>query len=118
MKFAKKIRVLRQKAHLSQREVAEKIGVSSKAYCSYENNGTYPKQRQIYDRLAALYNVSRDYLLVEDDESEQLIEIRTDNVIATIIAQFQATMQDSSISNKCKSDLVKKINDIYFSLSA
>ena len=68
MKFAEKIRQLRQQQHRTQREAAEYCGISLRTYMAYEQNGRYPRRREIYDKLAAFYGVDKNYLMTEDEE--------------------------------------------------
>lgn len=68
MKFAEKIKKLRTDQNRTQQECAEAIGVSRRTYISYEADGRFPRSREIYVRLAQLFNVKLDYLLTEDEE--------------------------------------------------
>ena len=67
MKFADKIRQLRQEQHLTQAQVAEAAGITRRNYISYEKDGRYPRNRQIYYRLADLFGCDVNYLLTEDE---------------------------------------------------
>ena len=61
MKYAKRVRELREDADLSQAFVAELLQVGQRTYCDYELG----KTRIPVDRLIALakyYNVSLDYI--------------------------------------------------------
>lgn len=68
MKFAEKIRQLRNEKNLTQREAAAYCGVSMRTYISYEQEGRYPRKREIYEKMAELYGVDKNYLLTEDEE--------------------------------------------------
>ena len=68
MKFAEKLRTLRMKKGVTQKECAEAIGVTIRTYKSYELNGRYPRKREIYQQLAELFGVETAYLLTEDEE--------------------------------------------------
>lgn len=68
MKFAEKIRQLRKEKDLTQREVAAHCGVSMRTYISYEQEGRYPRKREIYEKMAEMFGVDRNYLLTEDEE--------------------------------------------------
>lgn len=57
---------LRLAKGLKQKEVAEVIGVSERAYCSYEI-GTRDPATSTVVKLAGLYDVSTDYLLGVSD---------------------------------------------------
>lgn len=53
---------LRKEKHLTQKQVADKIGVSVKSYRGWELSGTIPETETL-KRLSMLFNVSTDYLL-------------------------------------------------------
>lgn len=70
MKFGEKVRQLREERGMSQQELAKKIGISSRALWAYENQGTYPRKREQYARIAEALGVPESYLLSEDEEFE------------------------------------------------
>ena len=68
MKFGEKIRALRTEKRLSQEEAARAAGISRRAYGSYEQEGVYPRNREIYVKLAELFGCDVNYLLTEDED--------------------------------------------------
>ena len=58
----RRIRELREDSDLTQREVAEMLGMSQTGYSKYET-GTKDIPTAILIKLADFYNVSVDYLL-------------------------------------------------------
>lgn len=70
--MGQKFKTLRNMYGLSQKEVADFLGIDRSAYCCYEINRAKP---DVYNlaRLAKLFNVSTDYLLglTEEVEEEQ-----------------------------------------------
>lgn len=68
MKFGEKVKQLRKSLHLSQTDLAAKIGVSMRTVQSYELGQSYPKQREMYNRLAEALGCDTNYLLTEDAE--------------------------------------------------
>lgn len=72
--LGKRLKELRRKVGKSQEEIARMIGISRARYSHYENNYVEP-DIQLIKKLAAIYNVSTDYLLGFDAkqlEGEQL----------------------------------------------
>ena len=61
-----KLKLLRKQKGVSQRVVAEAIGVTLSAYSNYEQ-GIREPSNQILINLCKYYNVSADYLLVIDE---------------------------------------------------
>ena len=68
MKFSEKVKKLRKDMKLSQAELAEKIGVSSRSVASYEGGTSYPRYKETYDALAAALGVDVNYLRTEEEE--------------------------------------------------
>ena len=68
MKFGDKVKELRIQIDITQEELAKKIGVSPRTIFAYENGETYPRRRDIYNKLADLFEVELNYLLTEDEE--------------------------------------------------
>ncbi len=68
MKFSDKIRTLRTEQNKTQKETAEYCGLSLRTYISYEQDGRYPRKREIYDKLAEFFGTDKNYLLTEDEE--------------------------------------------------
>lgn len=61
MTFGEKVKSLRKKHGLSQPELAQAIGVSVRTIASYEAGRSYPKVRDMYDRLARVFGVDVNY---------------------------------------------------------
>ena len=68
MKFSEKVKKLRKDMKLSQAELAEKIGVSSRSVASYEGGTSYPRYKETYDALAAALGVDVNYLRTDEEE--------------------------------------------------
>ena len=68
MKFAEKLYSSRKAIGFTQEQVANAIGISKRAYINYETNGAYPRDREIYHKLAKTLMVEVNYLLTEDEE--------------------------------------------------
>lgn len=68
MKFGEKLRKLRTEKSLTQDEVSKAIGVSRRTYVSYEQDGRYPRKREVYAKLADVFKCEVNYLMTEDEE--------------------------------------------------
>ena len=62
MKFKERLKELRQEKCLSQKQLAQKIGVSQKAIDFWERGINEPKVSYIF-ALAQFFKVSSDYLI-------------------------------------------------------
>ena len=61
--FGKKIKSLRIQHGLTQKECAQKIGVSTRSLINYETGRSYPRQASTIAKLSELFQVSTDFLL-------------------------------------------------------
>lgn len=55
------LKKLRLEKQLTQKEIAEKVGITQFTYCNYETEKTQP-DIELLKKLADYYNVSLDYL--------------------------------------------------------
>ena len=62
MEFSERLKNLRKQAHLTQVDVAEKLGISQPAYASWERGSKKPTQENLV-KIAQILNVSVDYLV-------------------------------------------------------
>lgn len=62
-----KLRSLRMEKKLTQKQVAERIGLAISAVSSYESNNRYPSY-EVLIKLARIFHVSTDYLLGMTDK--------------------------------------------------
>lgn len=66
LKFAERLKELRQEKKLSLKQLAKKIGVSDTAINRWENQLRTPNIENLYN-LAVVFDVSSDYLLGLED---------------------------------------------------
>lgn len=52
---------------MTQPELAEQLGVSTRTVQNYEMGKMYPKKTQIYTRLSALFDLPAEYFLNDED---------------------------------------------------
>lgn len=69
MEFSERLRNLRKQAHLTQVDIAEKLGISQPAYASWERGIKKPTQGNLV-KIAQILNVSVDYLVGNSDNTE------------------------------------------------
>lgn len=71
MGIGEKIKLLRKEKNWSQDELAEKIGSNGRHISNYENGKFVPAPKVII-KLAEAFNVSTDYLLLDQAEKKPL----------------------------------------------
>lgn len=70
MTFGEKLLALRQRAHMSQDALAEKLNVSRQAVSKWERDETMPETENVI-RIAQIFTVSTDYLLLSNPQPVQ-----------------------------------------------
>ena len=60
--FSENIKKLRRQQHMTQKELAEKIGISKAMISAYETEMRYPSY-DVLIKLAAVFGVTTDFLL-------------------------------------------------------
>ena len=68
MRFKDKLRLQRGKKRISQEKLAEIVGVTRGSIANYELGVSYPKNRDVYRKLADFFNVDINYFLTEDED--------------------------------------------------
>ena len=67
MTFAEKIKELRKQKNLSQTELGKAVGVSLRTVRGWEAEGRYPKQHDIYGKLAEVLGCDVSYLMSDTE---------------------------------------------------
>lgn len=79
-----KIQKLRESLNLTQKELADKVGITDATLSRYENNKREPKA-EILARMAKVLNVTTDYLIGRtDNKSSKVYTTTLDNHTYTI----------------------------------
>lgn len=80
--FCDKLKILRTSQRISQRELAERIGVNKSIISFYENGERFPSY-DVLVRIAAIFHVTTDYLLdVERGQSIDVTGLSDDDIAA------------------------------------
>ncbi len=86
--FGNRIKALRTEKHLTQKQLADQIGVAVSAVSSYESGARYPSY-EVLIHLAGLFHVSTDYLLGLRQRTELDVSGLNDVEIETIAQLVQ-----------------------------
>ena len=73
MEFSERLKNLRKQAHLTQVDVAEKLGISQPAYASWERGVKKPTQENLV-KIAQILDVSIDYLVGNSEEKSDELD--------------------------------------------
>ena len=85
MTFGEKLLHARLVLNLSQKELAEKAGITERSVYNYEQTSTYPNQ-SIINKLAEALNITVTYLM--DDESDTPEDIDQKLFLANVKNEF------------------------------
>ena len=67
MNFGEKIKNYRMENDYTQDEFAKLIGVSKRTLLLYEQGKRFPKQKEVYEKIAELMNCDYNFLMGEED---------------------------------------------------
>lgn len=89
MNFGEKLKALRTGQKLSQRELAERLGVAKSIVSYYESGDRYPSY-DILVKMARLFHVTTDYLL--DVDKNRMIDVSnlSEEEIGVVISVIKA----------------------------
>ena len=76
MIFGEKIKALRKDRGMTQKDLAEALGLSLRTISNYETGGLRPRHDATYDALAALFHVPKTYFFTEEDAFISAAEAR------------------------------------------
>jgi transcriptional regulator with XRE-family HTH domain len=68
MKFCEKLKHARNSAGMTQEALGAAVGLTKRTIINYETGSRYPRERDVYIRLAQTLGVETNYLLTEDEE--------------------------------------------------
>lgn len=114
MMIGDRIKQLRIDAKMTQPELAKRLDVTRSAVATYENNSRQPSF-QILIRLAKIFNVSTDYLLLGNDNNLLDVEGLSGEqraIIVSLIKNFKETNDIICFDTKLKKDLVIKNREL------
>lgn len=107
MLFGDKLKQLRIEKGKTQKELSDILGVSDRVIGYYESNDRFPKDETILKKIADYFNVSVDYLLSREAQSDAT-KLPYEKFIETAKIHFM----DASAEDK--DALFKDLADIYF----
>lgn len=70
MVFSDKLKKLREENKLTQADLAKQLGVTQRTISYYETGKGIPSDPDMLNSLARIFNVSLDYLLLDDDQPD------------------------------------------------
>ncbi|NHN29408.1 helix-turn-helix domain-containing protein [Paenibacillus agricola] len=91
MKYGHRIAGLRDEKHLTQEELAHKVGITRSALSHYENNRREPDYETI-QKIADFFHVSVDYLMGRDEAPSQTPDPNASEFVSQLELSDQAVL--------------------------
>lgn len=118
MRFGEKLKQLRTEKKMTQPELAAKLGVTTRTLQNYEWGKMYPKQSEVYGKIAAIFNVTADWLL--NDEDRYLIDAqerggaKTKRDINALITEVGGLFAGGELSEDDMDAVMKSLTEAYW----
>ena len=110
MEFKDKIRSLRKEAGLTQREVAEQIGVTYRTYQNYEIGASSPSAESL-SKIAELFNVSMDML---SDADTSLVQYAENEELSALLSEMQALFAGGKVRDEDKRYVIDALTEAFW----
>ena len=118
MKFSEKLKLLRTKQKLTQKQLADKLNITLRTIANYESGISYPKNREIYTKLSNILNVNINYLLTEDEEfilnATERYGITGAKQAKQLVNELSALFSGGELNDEDKDEMMKAIQDAYW----
>mgnify|MGYP001783776939 CR=1 FL=1 len=117
MTFGEKVQNLRKAKNMSQTQLANAIGVALRTVRGWEIEGRYPKQVEIYQRLADVLGCDVSYLTSEGEsfitEATEQYGARGAKQAQLILEQAAAMFAGGELSDEDKIAFMDEIQSLY-----
>ncbi len=117
MTFGEKVKTLRKTKDMSQTQLAQAIGVSLRTVGGWEKEGRYPKQHELYQKLADTLGCDISYLMTEEDafitEATEQFGSRGARQAQQILEQAAAMFAGGELSDEDKTAFMDEIQMLY-----
>ncbi len=110
MEFKDRIRLLRREAGLTQREAAERIGVTYRTYQNYEAGASMPSGT-VLSKLSALLGVSMDMLT---ETAEPAVPAAENPELHALLSEMQALFSGGKLQDADKKYVIDALTEAFF----
>lgn len=114
MKFGEKLKQQRAKAGLTQEELSLQLGVTCRTLQNYESGTVYPKKRELYARLAQLFNTDVNYWLSEAQESTGAEKSIRREDVQGLASKVSDLFSDDELTEEDLDDFMRTIQGAYW----
>lgn len=118
MTFYEKIKLLRSKYELTQKEISKLLNVSTRSYISWEKGESLPRDLRVYLELTKIFSVSLSYLLQGISDDKEIGKAIDDNITNCLnyISELSIIFQDKKMSFEDRLLLEESIEKMYLDI--
>lgn len=116
MKFGEKLRAMRKENKFNQEELGKMLGVTKRTVQNYEKSNMYPKKKEIYHKLAEIFNVNVNYFLTEDEENFIASRANASHNITEITGVICGLFSGGELPEDDMDAAMKAISEAYFAV--
>ena len=117
MTFGEKVKTLRKTKDMSQTQLAQASAVSLRTVGGWEKEGRYPKQHELYQKLADTLGCDISYLMTEEEafitEATEQFGSRGARQAQQILEQAAAMFAGGELSDEDKTAFMDEIQMLY-----
>lgn len=110
MEFKDRIRTLRKESGLTQREIAERIGVTYRTYQNYEAGASAPSGT-VLSRLSKLFGVSMDML---SGKGADAVAETENGELSVLLNEMQALFSGGKLRDEDKQYVIEALTEAYW----
>lgn len=118
MTFAEKVHSLRTMKGFSQKELADAIGVTSRSVRNWESEGRFPKQHDLYNKLADVLGCTVEYLLSDEAEfvtkAEEEYGYRGRKSAEKLLAEINGLFAGGELAEEDMATFAMAVQEAYF----
>lgn len=117
MEFCERLKSARIKAGLTRTELGNAAGLTGRMIVDYEKGNRFPREKDIYFRLAKELNVGINYLLTEEEEF--ITDVRTkygtrgESEARELIRRSAALFAGGDLDDEDKTAFLLEIRELY-----
>lgn len=118
MPFSQRLKTLRKNNGLTQRQLADKIGISMRTLQNYESGTKYPRNEDTLKRIAEFFKVSETELVDADDKYVIRAVLSGTSLSAgelnSMVSQMSAMFAGGKLSQSDKDKVIRNLNEAYW----
>lgn len=118
MTFGEKVRELRNMKDLSQADLGKAVGVTLRTVRNWEVEGRYPKDRDIYTKLAEVLGCNINYLMTEDaefmTEAEEVYGYRGRKSAEKLLAEINGLFAGGTLAEEDMAEFTMAVQEAFF----